>query len=86
MKKKVMTEEEEAAVRLPYGWGFVLLAFPYSAGGRIKCVTNEGRSEVLGAMYEFIEVTKEKWAGLDEETVRLRERVAELEGELGRTK
>jgi hypothetical protein len=94
-------EEEDAKVRadlqalgrhvdhqLPYGWGFVVLAFPFGAGGRMNYVSNAQRADVVRAMYEFIEATKEKWAehepdlgaaAEDEQLGRLRQRIAELE-------
>jgi hypothetical protein len=94
-------EQEDAKVRkdlqalarhvdkqLPYGWGFVLLAFPYGAGGRMNYVATADRADVVRAMYEFIEGTKASWgtdepplgaAAEDELIARLRQRVAELE-------
>jgi hypothetical protein len=75
--------------QLPYGWGFVVLAFPYGEGGRMNYVANADRPDVVRAMYEFIEATKEQWgehvaelgaAAEDEQIARLRQRVAELEG------
>jgi hypothetical protein len=101
-------EQEDAKVRrdlqalarhvdrqLPYGWGFVLLAFPFGAGGRMNYVANANRMDVVRAMYEFIEATKEKWmehapeessAAEDEQLARARQRVAELEEELRKAK
>lgn len=94
-------EEEDAKVRadlqalgrhvdhqLPFGWGFVMLAFPYGEGGRMNYVASARRGDVVRAMYEFIEATKEKFgehvaedgARDDAELGRLRQRVAELEG------
>ena len=68
-------EQEDAKVRndlqkiarsidhqLPYGWGFVLLAFPFGAGGRMNYLANAERTDVVRAMYEFIEATKAQWA------------------------
>jgi len=97
-------EEEDAKVRrdlkalanhvdrqLPYGWGFVVLAFPFGAEGRMNYIANAERADVVRAMYEFIEYTKAGWAEYipdpsqaaeDEEIGRLRQRVAELEGYL----
>jgi hypothetical protein len=97
-------EEEDAKVRrdlqalarhvdkqLPYGWGFVVLAFPFGKDGRMNYVANAKREDVVRAMYEFIEATKEKWAGHeselssaaeDEQLGRARQRIAELEEEL----
>jgi hypothetical protein len=75
--------------QLPYGWGFVVLAFSFGAGGRMNYVSNAGRADVVRAMYEFIEVTKGKWAehvpeesaaAEDEQLGRARQRIAELEG------
>ena len=47
--------------QLPYGWGFVVLAFPYGEGGRMNYVANAERSDVVRAMYEFIESSKAGW-------------------------
>ena len=75
--------------QLPYGWGFVVLAFPFGEGGRMNYIANAERADVVRAMYEFIEHTKRGWmeheppigsAAEDEEIGRLRQRVAELEG------
>jgi hypothetical protein len=77
--------------QLPYGWGFVLLAFPFGQDGRMNYVANAARADVVRTMYEFIEATKEKFgehiaeegAGAeDEQLARLRQRVAELERKL----
>ena len=74
--------------QLPFGWGFVLLAFPYGQDGRMSYVASAQRPDVVRAMYEFIAATKEKFgehiadegaAAEDEQLGRLRQRVAELE-------
>lgn len=74
--------------QLPYGWGFVILAFPFGADGRMNYLANAERADVVRAMYEFIEATKMKFgehiaeegaAAEDEQIGRLRQRVAELE-------
>jgi hypothetical protein len=73
--------------QLPYGWGFVVLAFPFGAGGRMNYISNAKRADIVRSMYEFIEATKEKWgehvpegaAAEDEELGRARQRIAELE-------
>lgn len=73
--------------QLPYGWGFVVLAFPFGEGGRMNYVANADRPDVVRAMYEFIEATKGEWgehvpegaARDDAELGRLRQRVAEME-------
>jgi hypothetical protein len=97
-------EQEDAKVRnnlqglartidrqLPVGCGFVLLAFPFGADGRMNYVANANRSDVVRLMYEFIETTKEQWAehepelsaaAEDEQLGRARQRIAELEEEL----
>jgi hypothetical protein len=76
--------------QIPYGWGFVVLAFPFGAGGRMNYVANANRADVVRAMYEFIEATKAGWAkdeppigsaAEDEQLGRARQRIAELEGE-----
>lgn len=72
---------------LPKRWGFVVLAFPFGAGGRLNYISNAQRADIVRAMYEFIEATKEKWgehvpesaAAEDEELGRARQRIAELE-------
>jgi hypothetical protein len=75
--------------QLPYGWGFILLAFPFSSGGQMNYVSNADRADVVRAMYEFIAATKEGWAeheppigaaAEDEQLGRARQRIAELEG------
>ena len=102
--KEEDAKEEDAKVRrdmqalarhvdrqLPYGWGFVVLAFPFGADGRMNYVANAKREDVVRAMYEFISVTKEQWmehepelgsAAEDEQLARARQRIAELEEEL----
>jgi len=55
-------------------------------------ISNAQRADIVRAMYEFIEVTKEKWAehvpesaaAEDTELGRARQRIAELEGILAR--
>jgi hypothetical protein len=56
-------------------------------------VANAERADVVRAMYEFMEASKGKWAedvpeedaaAEDEQLARARQRVAELEGEIGR--
>jgi hypothetical protein len=73
---------------LPYGWGFVVLAFPFGAGGRMNYISNAERADIVRVMYEFIEATKGKWgehepdlgaAAEDEQLGRARQRIAELE-------
>jgi hypothetical protein len=75
--------------QLPYGWGFVVLAFPFGADGRMNYVSNVDRADVVRVMYEFIEATKGQWgenepelgaAAEDEQLGRARQRIAELEG------
>ena len=95
-------EQEDAKVRndmqrlakhldqqLPYGWGFVFLAFPFGQGGRLNYVANADRPDVVRVMYEFIERSKEKFGehlaeegavAEDEALGRYRQRIAELEG------
>src|SRR5258707_11493921 len=77
--------------QLPYGWGFVVLAFPFGEGGRMNYIANAERSDVVRAMYEFIEATKGQWgehqpeedeAKYDERLGRAQQRIAELEREL----
>jgi hypothetical protein len=79
--------------QLPYGWGFILLAFPFGSDGRMNYVANAERPDVVRVMYEFIEATKGQWAeheapigsaAEDEQLGRARQRIAELEEELRR--
>jgi hypothetical protein len=79
--------------QLPYGWGFVVLAFPFGADGRMNYIANAERADVVRAMYEFIEATKEKWgehqpelgaAAEDEQLGRARQEIAELKRLLSR--
>jgi hypothetical protein len=81
--------------QLPYGWGFVVLAFPFGAGGRMNYIANAERVDVVRAMYEFIEASKGQWAehepelgaaAEDEQLGRARQRIAELERELANLK
>jgi hypothetical protein len=102
--ENIMNEDELEQVRrnlqeiakyvdrqLPYGWGFVVLSFPFGADARMEYVSNAQRADVVRAMYEFIEATKGKWAehvpeesaaAEDEQLGRARQRIAELEGYL----
>lgn len=79
---------------LPVGWGFVVLCFSFGADGRMNYVANADRRDVVRAMYEFIEATKAQWAeheptlsaaAEDEQLARARQRIAELERQLGLT-
>lgn len=81
--------------QLPFGWGFIILAFPFGEGGRMNYVSNADRPDVVRALYEFIEATKEGWAeheppigaaAEDEQLGRARQRIAELERELATLK
>jgi hypothetical protein len=81
--------------QLPYGWGFVVLAFPFGAGARMNYISNAERADIVRAMYEFIEATKGRWtehvpeqsaAAEDEQLARARQRIAELEGILREAK
>jgi hypothetical protein len=74
--------------QLPYGWGFVVLAFPFGTGGRMNYISNANRADIVRAMYEFIEATKERWAehvpdlgaaAEDEQLGRARQQIAELQ-------
>jgi len=47
--------------QLPYGWGFVVLAFPFGEGGRMNYISNSQRGDIVRAMYEFIEATRSQW-------------------------
>src|SRR5271157_2060376 len=72
--------------QLPYGWGFVVLTYPFGSGGRMNYVANGERVDVIRAMYEFIEASKDQWgeheplgsASEDEQLGRARQRAAEL--------
>jgi hypothetical protein len=75
--------------QLPFGWGFIVLAFPFGSDGRMNYVSNADRVDVVRVMYEFIEATKATWAeheppigaaAEDEQLARARQRIAELEG------
>jgi hypothetical protein len=81
--------------QLPYGWGFVVLAFPFGADARMNYIANAERADVIRVMYEFIEATKKQWAehepelgaaAEDEQLGRARQRIAELERELANLK
>lgn len=70
-------------LKLPDQWGFILLCFPFGPDGRMMYVANARRPDVVRAMYEFINATKDSYAtdeaDDDAELGRLRQRVAELE-------
>lgn len=75
--------------QLPFGWGFIVLAFPYGEGGRMNYVSNANRGDVVRTMYEFIDSTKEQFGDhvtetegtlYDEQIARLKHRVSYLEG------
>lgn len=89
--KDLQVLAQHVDAQLPYGWGFVVLAFPFGQGGRMNYVANAERADVVRAMYEFIEATKAKWgehelpvgaAAEDEQLGRARQRIAELEREV----
>jgi hypothetical protein len=91
VRDKMQTLAQLVDKALPVGWGFVVLAFPFGADGRMNYVANAKRPDVVRAMYEFIEATKEGWgeheplqsaAAEDEQLARARQRIAELEREL----
>lgn len=79
--------------QLPYGWGWIILTFPFGADGRMNYISNAERADVIRTMYEFIAATKQGWAehvpdaepgsqAEDELIGRLRQEVAALEHEL----
>lgn len=79
--------------QVPEKWGWIVLTYPFGAGGRMNYISNSQRADVVRALYEFIEATKDSWAGHepegssaaeDEELGRLRQRVALLERKLAK--
>jgi hypothetical protein len=74
--------------RLPEKWGFVILAFPFGALGRLNYVANARREDIVRVMREFITMTEADFgqhiieSDRDTELGRLRQRVAMLEGKL----
>lgn len=93
--KEVRSRMQELAKlvdkQLPVGWGFALLCFSFGKDGRMNYVANANRVDVVRAMYEFIEATKEQWgehepemssAAEDDQLARARQRIAELERQL----
>ena len=65
-----MSENDQVRVRmdkfgalidkdLPFGWGYIVLCFPFGKGGRINYCSNAERADVVRALYEFIAATKE---------------------------
>jgi len=90
-QKKLRLIAKEVDKQLPYGWGFVVLTFPFGADARMLYVANAQRPDVVRAMYEFIARTKEQYgvdvadegaAAEDDQLARALQRVAELEGQL----
>jgi hypothetical protein len=62
---KIVTDLQKLAryvdSQLPYGWGFAVLAFPFGQGGRMNYISNSERNDIVRAMYEFIESSKERF-------------------------
>jgi hypothetical protein len=80
---------------LPYGWGFVVLAFSFGGEGRMNYISNAQRKDVVRAMYEFIEATKAQYgeheppqdeAAEDTALGRARQQIAQLEREIEKLK
>jgi len=69
--------------QLPGGWGFILMAFPFGNQGQLNYVSNCRREDVVAALREFIEATKDSYGerdpSLDSELGRLRQRCTQLE-------
>jgi hypothetical protein len=77
--------------QLPFGWGFIVMVFPFGSDGRINYISNADRADVVRVLYEFIETTKNRWAeheppmgaaAEDEQLGRARQRIAELTEDL----
>jgi len=94
VRQKLKSIAQWVDSQLPYGWGFVVLAFPFGADGRMNYVANAQRADVVRAMYEFIQRSKEEAWGThvademeagsqaqDELVGRLRQQLAALEAE-----
>lgn len=45
---------DDVAKRFPDGWGFILLATPVGAGGRVAYVSNFDRSDAIKTLKEFL--------------------------------
>jgi hypothetical protein len=64
-------------------WGFVLLCFALGENARSLYASNCKRFDVVRAMYEWINATRDSYGSdeptLDTELGRLRQRVAQLE-------
>jgi rubrerythrin len=91
MKGKMRGLAKMVDKEIPFGWGFVVMAFATGADARMLYASNCKREDVVRALYEFIERTKERWAeeepdfsaaAEDEQLARAQQRIAELEGEL----
>jgi hypothetical protein len=69
--------------QLPGGWGFILFAFPFGSEGQMNYVSNAQRADVVAALREFIEATKDSYGDRDPsddtELGRLRQRCTQLE-------
>jgi len=74
--------------QLPKYWHFMLLCTPTGNSGRCNYIANCRRSDAVRLMYEFIEHSKGQFGEHitegpeDTELGRLRQKVAQLEGEL----
>lgn len=50
---------QEINERIPTGWGFFCLVFPFNdAAGRMNCVSNARREDIIRNMVEFVDKFK----------------------------
>jgi hypothetical protein len=89
VRSKLQALANHVEKQLPFGWGFVVLAFPFGADGRMHYVSNAKRGDVVRSMYEFITRTKQQWGehvaddqSEDTQLSRALQRIAELEEQL----
>ena len=61
IKSKMQTIAKKIKEELPEGFGFILMAFEFDKKGKMIYVSNSCRDDVVKAMQEFIEVTKDNY-------------------------
>ena len=61
VKEKLQDIGKMIKNELPEGFGFALLSFYFNAEGQLMYVSNAKREDVVKAMEEFIEKTKENY-------------------------
>lgn len=61
VKTKLQEIGKNIKLEIPKNFGFVLLTFAFNAKGQLMYVSNAKREDVIEAMKEFIEKTKNNY-------------------------